>query len=62
MIKRLAGLGALVSFGICLAAPVLFFYGRIGESGYKLAFNLASIGWFVFATGWMAGRRKRAGS
>jgi hypothetical protein len=60
MIKRLSGVGAFACFGVCLAAPVLFFLGRIGEGRYKLAFNLASLGWFVFATAWMAGRRGRS--
>ena len=62
MIKLLIGLGALVSFGVCLASPILFFTGRVGEGGYKLAFGLASIGWFVCATAWAAGRRDRGKS
>lgn len=53
MIKRLSGFGAIVSFGVCLAVPVLYFVGKMSEGGYKLAFNLASVGWFVFATLWM---------
>jgi len=62
MIKRLVGLGALLSLGVCLAVPVLFFVGKISEGGYKLAFNLGSLGWFIFAAAWMAGRGRRKGA
>jgi len=57
MIKRLFWLGALLSLGICLAVPVLYFAGTMNEGGYKLAFNLASAGWFVFASLWLMKRR-----
>jgi hypothetical protein len=62
MIKRLSRLGALLSLGICLAAPVLFFAGTISEGGYKLAFNLASAGWFVLASLWLMKRTKKGPS
>jgi hypothetical protein len=41
---------AAASLAGCLAAPSLYFYGRISEEGYKLGFLLFSAGWFVFAT------------
>lgn len=57
MIKRLFWLGALLSLGICLAVPVLYFLGKMSEGGYKLAFNLASAGWFVLVSLWLMKRR-----
>ncbi|MBN2207361.1 MAG: hypothetical protein JW742_08145 [Candidatus Aminicenantes bacterium] len=59
MIKRMSGLLALTCLGVGLAASVRYFVGRMSEGGFKLAFGLASIGWFVFATAWLAGRRKK---
>jgi hypothetical protein len=44
-----AGLLALLSLTVCLAAPVLYFLGHITEGSYKTVFLVASIGWFVFA-------------
>lgn len=56
-VSRLAGALALVSLALCLAVAVLFFLGRIPEGTFKLSFLLASIAWFVLATGGkMAGR------
>ena len=48
---RLAGGLALLSLALCLASALLFFLGRIPEAKYKLGFLLASIAWFVLATG-----------
>jgi len=59
MIKRLSRIGALMSLGICLAVPILCFAGKLSEGGYKLAFNLASAGWFVFASLWLIKRTKK---
>ncbi len=50
LFRLIAGGLALVSLGICLAAPVVFFLGRISEGTYKRAFLLSSIAWFVLAT------------
>jgi hypothetical protein len=47
--KTITGLLALLSLAVCLAAPVLYFLGRVPERTYKTAFLIASIGWFVFA-------------
>ena len=43
------GLLALLSLAMCLAAPVLYFLGRITEGSYKAIFLAASIGGVVFA-------------
>ena len=60
LLARLTGALALVSLALCLAAALLYFLGRIPESTYKLAFLLASIGWFVLAIGRkMGGTDKR---
>jgi hypothetical protein len=48
--RRISGGLALVSLGLCLAAPVAYFLGRISEGSYKRAFLLSSIAWFVLAT------------
>ena len=48
-LKGLAGGLALLCLAACLAAPVLYFLGRITEASYKTAFLVASIGYFVFA-------------
>jgi hypothetical protein len=49
ILRGIAGGMAVLSLAACLAAPVLFFLGRISEASYKTAFLIASIGWFVFA-------------
>ena len=49
LIRGVAGALAILSLVACLAAPILFFLGRISEASYKTAFLVASIGWFVFA-------------
>lgn len=49
ILKDLAGLLALLSLAACLAAPVLFFLGRLTEGSFKTTFLVASIAWFVFA-------------
>jgi peptide/nickel transport system substrate-binding protein len=51
VLSRLAGALSLVSLGLGLAAAVLFFLGRLPEAKFKTAFLLASIAWFVLATG-----------
>jgi hypothetical protein len=49
IIRGISGGLALLSLAACLAAPILFFLGRISEASYKTAFLVASVGWFVFA-------------
>ncbi|HSA94979.1 MAG TPA: hypothetical protein VLJ16_02930 [Acidobacteriota bacterium] len=48
-LKGLAGALALLCLVVCLAAPVLYFVGRVTQGSYKTAFLAASIGYFVFA-------------
>jgi hypothetical protein len=48
--RRITGGLSLVSLGLCLAAPIVFFLGRISEETYKKAFLLLSIAWFILAT------------
>jgi hypothetical protein len=50
-LNGLAGGLAVASLAACLAAPVLYFLGRITASTFKTAFLVASIGYFVFAIG-----------
>jgi len=50
LFRRITGGLALLSLGLCLAAPVVFFLGRISEETYRRAFLLASIAWFILAT------------
>lgn len=58
LFRLVSGALALVSLGVCLAAPVLFFLGRIAERTYKTGFLLATIAWFILATTWAtAGKR-----
>jgi hypothetical protein len=49
ILRIIAGGLAFLSLGACLAAPILYFLGRISEESYKTAFLIASIAWFVFA-------------
>ena len=49
ILKHITGVLAILSLIACLAAPILFFLGRVSERTYKAAFLIASIGWFVFA-------------
>jgi hypothetical protein len=61
-VRRLTGWLAVLSLGICLAAPVLFFLGQITEARYKRAFLLASVAWFILATGrGMAAKKSLSG-
>jgi hypothetical protein len=41
---------ALLSLAACLAAPFLFFWGRIDEPSYRTLLAAGSLAWFVFAT------------
>ena len=59
LFRLVPGALAIVSLGICLAAPVLFFLGRIAERTYKTGFLLASIAWFLLATAWATAGKRR---
>ena len=62
LFRMVAGGLALVSLGICLAAPLMYFLARISEGAYKRAFLLSSAAWFVLATAWaMAGKDRPSG-
>ncbi len=41
---------ALLGLAVCLAAPVLFFNGSIGEAAYRQVLLGGTAVWFVFAT------------
>ena len=49
---------AVVSLLLCLAAPFLYFSGRMSEGGYKSLFLAASVGWFVFSVVRLSIRKK----
>jgi hypothetical protein len=53
MARMLAGL----SLAVCLAAPFLFFWERMGADAHKTSLAIASLAWFVFGT--IALRRRR---
>jgi hypothetical protein len=45
VLSSLAGISLLC----CLASPLLYFWGKIGEKDYKGIFLVASVSWFLFA-------------
>ena len=47
---------ALVSLAACLAAPIAYFQGSLGEDAMKTIFAIASVGWFTSASLWSARR------
>lgn len=50
--RKIMGLMALLSLLVCIAAPVLFFLGKISQNSFQTAFLVASLLWFVFAVLW----------
>jgi len=50
---------AVLSLLFCLAAPFLYFSGRMSEGGYKSLFFAASVGWFVFSVVRLSIRKKQ---
>ena len=56
--KTLSAVAALVSLGLCLAAPVLYFAGALTGTAFKMALVPASLGWFFFAALWASARKK----
>ncbi len=58
MPKTLLAILSLASLAVCLAAPILYFLGRLPARDFRLAFLIASVGWFVFATLWAKARKK----
>ncbi len=57
--RLVAGGLALVSLGVCLAAPILFFLGRVPERAYKTGFLVATAAWFLLATAWASAGKRR---
>jgi hypothetical protein len=50
MERKVAGILAGLSLAVCLAYPVVRFFGRIEPGAYKIGFLFASAAWFIFAT------------
>ena len=49
MTRTLTIIGAVVSLVVCLAAPVIFFWGRVDAAGYKNLLLAGTLGWFLCA-------------
>lgn len=54
MKKTVLGAVALMSLILCVAAPFLYFQGKIVEETFKSVFLLASCVWFLFAILWQS--------
>jgi len=50
---------ALICLAVCLAVPFVYFTGAVDVDSYKNILLAASLGWFVFATMWISGRREK---
>ena len=59
MVSRIFLSMAVLSLLLCLAAPFLYFSGRMSEGGYKSLFLAASMGWFVFSLVRLSIKRKQ---
>jgi hypothetical protein len=51
---------AVLSLLLCLAAPFLYFSGRLSSGEYRSLFLAASVGWFVFSVARLSIRKKQA--
>lgn len=60
MKKRILGAAAVLSLAACLAFPVAFFLGKMGEGTFKLYFLVFSVVWFVLAVAWDVLKNKTA--
>lgn len=49
---------ALAGLGLCLASPILYFVGKVGEDNFKNLFLIASISWFIFGSLWFTSKKK----
>lgn len=49
--------GSVLSLSVSLATSVFFFYGLVSENSFKLILLIASIAWFLMATGWTVLRK-----
>lgn len=54
--RKAAFLLSLLSLAACLAGPVAYFQGTLGEDAMKNLFLLSSVVWFT-ASGFWSGRR-----
>jgi hypothetical protein len=57
--KTVLALASILSLGLCLAAPVLFFLDAMSEANFKLVLLLASLAWFCLAVPWASYRAKK---
>jgi len=55
--RTIAVAASLVSYALCIAAPLLFFLGRIEMSTFKTLLGAGTVGWLVFATVWATAKR-----
>jgi hypothetical protein len=55
--KTIAVAASLISYAVCIAAPLLFFLGRIEMSTFKTLLGAGTVGWLVFATVWATAKR-----
>jgi hypothetical protein len=54
--RTAAGTLAALSLAACMAAPFLYLWSYLSQDGYKSMLLAGSIGWFIFATLWVARR------
>lgn len=52
MIRTIAAVASVLSLGICVAAPLPYFWGSVDESTYRQVLTVGSVVWFVAATVW----------
>ena len=52
MVNAVVAVLSLASLAACLAAPLLHFFGALGEPAFKQVLAAASVAWFVFAITW----------
>ena len=50
--KGIAMAVSFVSYAVCLAAPLFYFYGRMDPDTYKTLFAAGTLGFLIFATVW----------
>ena len=62
MLRSLLLIIACGGMAACIAAPILYFFGRVDVKTYQDAFLAGSLTWFVFAAWWGAAREGRAAS
>jgi hypothetical protein len=55
-LKRVAVAASLLSYALCVASPLLYFFDRIDVDAYKTLLAVGTVGWLVFATVWSGQR------